>query len=145
MIDPSLSLAVSVQSNPGVYALLLGSGVSRSSGVPTGWEIVEDLIRRLATLKGEECDNDPQGWFRKSFGREPDYSEILNDLAKSSAERMQVLRSYFEPTDQERQEGRKLPTPAHRAIADLVAKGYLRALITLQPTSICYSNLLSRM
>lgn len=130
MIDPSLSLAVSIQSNPGVYALLLGSGVSRSSGVPTGWEIVEDLIRRLARLKGEECDNDPQGWYRTSFGREPDYSEILNDIAKSPAERMQVLRNYFEPTEEERQEGRKLPTPAHRAIAELVIKGYVRVLIT---------------
>lgn len=35
MIDPSLSLAISVQSNPGVFALLLGSGVSRSAGMPT--------------------------------------------------------------------------------------------------------------
>src|ERR1035437_11081736 len=60
MIEPSLSLAVSVQSNPGVYALLIGSGVSRSSGVPTGWEIVVELIRRLAKLKGEECGNDPR-------------------------------------------------------------------------------------
>src|ERR1035437_643988 len=130
MIEPSLSLAVSVQSNPGVYALLIGSGVSRSSGVPTGWEIVVELIRRLAKLIGEECGNDPQDWYRTSFGRDPDYSSILNDIAKSSAERMQLLRSFFEPTDEERQEGRKLPTPAHRAIAELVAKGYFRVLIT---------------
>ncbi len=44
--------------------------------------------------------------------------------------RMQLLRAYFEPTDEEREEGRKLPTPAHRAIADLIAKGYVRVLIT---------------
>ena len=30
MIDPILSLAVSVRNNKGVYALLLGSGISRS-------------------------------------------------------------------------------------------------------------------
>ncbi|HXP88305.1 MAG TPA: SIR2 family protein [Bryobacteraceae bacterium] len=130
MIDPSLSLAVSIQGNPGVYALLLGSGVSRSSGVPTGWEIVAELIRMVAKLKGEECGDDPQGWYSTSFGRGPDYSEILNHIAKSPAERMQLLRRYFEPTDEERQEGRKLPTPAHRAIAELVAKGYFRVLIT---------------
>ncbi len=130
MVDPSLSLAVSVQSNPGVFALLVGSGVSRSSGVPTGQEIVEELIRRLAKLNGKECVEDPQSWYRTSFGRDPEYSEILNDLAKSSAERMQLLRGYFEPAGQERDEGRKLPAPAHRAIAELVAKGYLRVLIT---------------
>src|ERR1700694_2557613 len=56
MIGSSLSLPMSVHSNPGVYALLIGSGVSRSSGVPTGWEIVIELIRRLAKMKGEECD-----------------------------------------------------------------------------------------
>jgi hypothetical protein len=54
MTEPSFSLAVSAQSNPGVYALLIGSGVSRSSGVPTGWEIVAELICRLSKLKGEE-------------------------------------------------------------------------------------------
>jgi hypothetical protein len=130
VIEPSLSLAISIHSNPGVYALLIGSGVSRSSGVPTGWEIVADLICRLAKLKREDCGSDPHQWYRSTFGREPDYSEILNEVAKSSAERMQLLRSFFEPTEEERQEGRKLPTPAHRAIADLVVKGYMRVLIT---------------
>ena len=130
MLDSVLALAVSVHSNPGVYALLLGSGVSRASGVPTGWEIVQDLIRRLAHLKGESCETDPEGWYQTTFGKGPDYSEILNEVAKSSAERMQLLRGYFEPTDEERGEGRKLPTLAHRAIAGLVAKGYFRVLIT---------------
>ncbi len=35
MIDPVLSLAVSMHAQKGVYALLLGSGISRSAGVPT--------------------------------------------------------------------------------------------------------------
>ena len=130
MIDPSLSLAASVQSNPGVFALLIGSGVSRSSGVPTGWEIVVDLIRKLAKLRGEECGGDPEGWYKTSFREPPSYSSLLNGVAKSSAERMQLLRGYFEPTEAERQEGRKLPTPGHRAIAEFVAKGYFRVLIT---------------
>jgi len=45
MLDPLLSLALSVRSNPGVYALLRGSGVSRAAGVPTGWEVVLDPAR----------------------------------------------------------------------------------------------------
>jgi hypothetical protein len=130
MLDPILTLAVSVHSNRGVYALLLGSGLSRSAGVPTGWEIVQDLIRRLACIQKETCEPDPEAWYLARFGREPDYSEILNDIAKSSVERMQLLRGYFEPTDQERQEGRKLPTSAHRSIADLVARGYVKVLVT---------------
>jgi hypothetical protein len=119
-----------MHSNRGVYALLLGSGVSRTSGVPTGWEIVLDLIRRLAHIRNDSCEPQPEGWYQATFGKVPDYSEILNEVARSSAERMQLLRGYFEPTDEEREQGRKLPTAAHRAIANLVAKGYVRVLIT---------------
>jgi hypothetical protein len=86
MIEPSLSLAISIYSNRGIYALLLGSGVSRTSGVPTGWEIVQDLIRRLAHLKNESCEPAPETWYMTTFGRRPDYSEILNEVAKSSPE-----------------------------------------------------------
>ena len=58
MIDPIQSLAFSIQTNPGVYALLLGSGVSRSAGIPTGWEIVMDLLGKLAATKGQTIDAD---------------------------------------------------------------------------------------
>ena len=130
MMDPSLSLAISVQSNPGVFALLLGSGVSWSAGVPTGRGIVVELIRKLAALKGEKCNPDPEAWYKSSFDREANYSELLDEIAKSPAERMQLLRVYFEPTEEEREQDLKLPTLAHRAIAELVSKGYIRVLIT---------------
>jgi hypothetical protein len=45
MVDPMLSLAFSVHSNKGVFALLLGSGVSRASGIPTGWEGAGQALR----------------------------------------------------------------------------------------------------
>jgi hypothetical protein len=119
MIDPTLSLAISVHGNPGVYALLLGSGVSRSSGVPTGWDVVQHLIRQLAALKGTDSPADAEAWYRTAFGRAPDYSEILDEVTKSPSERMQLLRGYFEPSEEEREEGRKLPTAANRSIASL--------------------------
>jgi hypothetical protein len=49
MIDPLHSLAFSVQANPGVYAVLIGSGVSRSAQIPTGWEITLDFVCKLVT------------------------------------------------------------------------------------------------
>lgn len=36
--DPTTQIAFSMFENKGVYAVLLGSGVSRSAGIPTGWE-----------------------------------------------------------------------------------------------------------
>ena len=109
MIEPALSLAVSVYYNKGVYALLLGSGVSRSSGIPTGWEVVEDLIRKVAHLRKELCDPTPDVWFTRTFGGEANYSDVLDQIANSPAERLQVLRGYFEPTEEELAEGRTLP------------------------------------
>ena len=53
LIDPVHSLAFSIQANPGVYAVLVGSGVSRTAKIPTGWEIILDLIRKLAAVHGE--------------------------------------------------------------------------------------------
>ena len=50
--DSTSQLAFAIHENPGVYALLLGSGLSRSAGIPTGWEITLDLIRRVGALKG---------------------------------------------------------------------------------------------
>src|SRR5713226_4868909 len=99
MSDEILSLAVSMQSNKGVYALLLGSGVSRSAGVPTGWQIVEDLIRKVAHAKGASCEPDPAAWYTEEFGSQPQYTKMLDQLAKSPTERSQLLRPYFEPSE----------------------------------------------
>lgn len=130
MIDPLISQAFSIHSNKGVYALLLGSGVSRAAQVPTGWEIVLDLVRKLAHLRGENCEPNPAAWYNDRFGKELNYSELLGEIAKSPTERSQLLKSYFEPTEEDRQQGTKLPTRAHNAIAELVASGHFRVILT---------------
>ena len=125
-----LPLAFSVQSNKGVFALMLGSGISRDSGIPTGWDIVLDLVRQVAALQGKNCGAEPEKWYEQEHGEEPRYDKLLAMVAKSPAERSQKIRPYIEPTDEERAEGRKTPTKAHRAIAALVAKGYIRVIVT---------------
>ena len=121
MIDPAISLAFTMHSNRGVYAILLGSGVSRSAGIPTGWEVVLDLLRKLAYIMGQDCEPDPSAWYENIFGEEPEYSKLLDEISKSPAERQQLLRNYFEPSEEEREQGLKVPTAAHKAIAELVA------------------------
>ena len=130
MIDPIDSLAFSIQANPGVYALLLGSGVSRAAQIPTGWEITLDLTRKLAAAAGEPAEPDPETWYGEKFGEAPDYSKLIGNLAKTQSERQQLLRPYFEPSQQEREEGAKQPTAAHRAVARLVAQGFVKVVIT---------------
>lgn len=121
MIDRFISLAFSVQSNKGVYALLLASGISRAAQIPTGWEVVEDLIRKIARLREQECEGDPAGWYTETFGVAANYSDLLVDVAKEPAERAHLLRGYFEATAEERERGLKVLTKAHKAIARLVS------------------------
>ncbi len=40
MIDPRVSLAFTLHSNPGAYAVLVGSGASVGAGILTGWQVV---------------------------------------------------------------------------------------------------------
>ena len=129
-MDPLISLAFALQSNKGVYALLLGSGISKPAQIPTGWDIVIDLIGRTAALRGDDKLDDPGGWYRNTFGKDADYSSLLDALAKTQAERQQLLRAYFEPNEQDREEGLKKPTAAHQSIASLVARGYVKVILT---------------
>lgn len=130
MIDSIDALAFTLHQNKGAFALLLGSGISRSAMIPTGWDIILDLTRKLARARGANCDADPASWYRQTFSEEPNYSRLLQALAKSPAERSQLLRGYFEASDEERDRGEKEPTPAHRAIGRLVAMGYIRVIVT---------------
>jgi hypothetical protein len=127
---PVLKVAISLQANPGVYALLIGSGVSKAAGIPTGWEIVLDLIRKVAYMEGEKPTSELETWYQQRFCEVPDYSKLLDRLTTTPAERMALLRSYFEPTEEEREQGLKVPTPTHQAIATLAKHGYVRMILT---------------
>ena len=129
-IDPRITAAISIHSRKGVYALLLGSGVSRAADIPTGWEVVLDLINRVAELSGEPNPPDPAVWYLEKHGEEPTYSNLLAALGQTQADRSHLLKGYFEPTVEEREEGKKLPTQAHHAIAQLVADGYFKVILT---------------
>lgn len=128
--SPMVSLASSVHAGPGTFALLLGSGISVSAGVPSGWGVMVALIRRLAVLRHQDAGDDAVSWYREQVGGEPDYSTIIEELAPSQASRLSLLSEFFEPTPQEQEDGLKVPTRAHHAIARLVADGYVRVIIT---------------
>lgn len=128
--DPVTQLAFSVYENKGVFAVLLGSGLSRSAEIPTGWEITLDLVRRVATAQGVPEQSDWAKWYREETGQEPNYSVLLEEIASSPDERRAILHRYIEPDEQDREEGRKTPTKAHHAIAQLVRAGYVRVIVT---------------
>ena len=114
----------------GFPARLLGSGISKSAGIPTGWDITLDLITKLAAARVQEVNENPENWFAEEYGKAPDYSDLLDELSGTQTERQQLLRPYFEPNEEEREQGLKQPTAAHKAIASLVAKGFFKVIIT---------------
>jgi len=127
--DIIIKLAFTMYSSPGVYALLLGSGISRDSGIFTGWEVTLDLIKKIAATEKEE-PKDPEKWYQKRYNESPGYTKLLKKLTITPTDRANLLRSYFEPTKEEKEENIKVPTLAHKCIATLVRCGYIRIILT---------------
>ncbi len=131
-------LATSVHSQPGVYALLLGSGVSTGAGIPTGWGVIQALVRRLAAATephdpdaADRAAQDPDGWWSDHGDGNPlGYSNLLAAVAPTPAARRGLLAGFFEPSEDDAEAGFKVPGPAHRAIADLAKRGLVRVILT---------------
>jgi hypothetical protein len=67
MNENIVNIAFTLASNRGAYTILLGSGVSRAAGIPTGWEITLDLVKKYAQrIDGVDIFN-PEEWYRTKF------------------------------------------------------------------------------
>ena len=129
-IEKLTTLAFSMYSNKGAYALLLGSGISCSSGIPSGGEVEERLIQMLGASQGVTEQEDWHQWYRERYGQPASYSSLLGALATTSTERVPLMSPFFEPTEKEREFRRTEPTKAHQAIAQLAKEGYIRVILT---------------
>jgi SIR2-like domain len=129
-MEPLLKLAFAIQDQPGVYALLLGSGVSRAAGIPTGWEVTLELANQLAIATTDAKPSDVAAWYEETYTLPLNYSDVVEQRAKTPAERRKLLEPFFELNETERDYGIKVPTAAHRAIAQLVTDGFIRVIIT---------------
>lgn len=122
-----------MHAQPGVYALLIGSGTSTGTGMPTGYDVIKLLVRQAAAASTTPLgkDNDVETWWAEhGDGKELGYSNLLEQLAPNPAARSALLSEFFEATDEEREDNKKVPGPAHKAIAQLVQKGLVRVIIT---------------
>jgi hypothetical protein len=132
--DPRVVLAMNLVTQPGVYALLIGSGMSTGSGIPTGWGVVEQLVRRVAAGTTDAPpigDGDWEAWWSANLpGQDLGYSSLLETLGPTQASRSALLADFFEATEEERADNLKVPGPAHTAIASLVARGIIRVIVT---------------
>lgn len=128
--DEILPAALALHNSPRRYALLLGSGLSRDTGILTAGEITDDLICQMA---GDQIKHQqkPQDWYRETHnGTAPTFTNLFADLAPSDDDRKAILRQYFEPKGSEGKSQKIEPTPAHMSIARLVKDGVISMIIT---------------
>ncbi|RVW03184.1 hypothetical protein EF834_08360 [Rhodococcus spongiicola] len=124
-----------MHSSPGVYALLVGSGISVGSGVATGWDVIQALVRKMAAVatpgRALGSDFDVETWWNTTHpGIELGYDSVLEASTLTAAERRRVLEPFFLPTAEDLEAGRKVPAAAHQAIAQLVKRGTVRVVVT---------------
>ena len=80
-IEKLTTLAFSMYTNKGAYALLLGSGISRSAGIPSGWEVEVELIKLIAAHQGVTDQNNWHQWYRERYNESASYSSLLEHLS----------------------------------------------------------------
>ena len=98
MINPTESLAFSMHANPGVYAVLVGSGLSAGSQDSHGLGYYAGLgAEARGTPQRRPASPIRKRWYQNVFSKEADYSDLLEALCPTAAERQQLLRGYFEP------------------------------------------------
>ena len=104
--------------------------MSTGAGVKTGWDFTKELAELEAERADGELPPDIEAWWLENKGVELDYSSVVEAIAPALAQRQALLRSIIEPTEAEVAAGLKVPTAAHRVVAELVVKGYVRVIIT---------------
>ncbi|MGW1779501.1 SIR2 family NAD-dependent protein deacylase [Streptomyces sp. NPDC002143] len=104
-------------------AVLAGAGVSASAGVSTG----QELLRGIAARRGEDIDGDPVDWYLGRHGAFPNYIRMLQSEGDVSHDTLALPSRHF---DRRPDGGPTRPTPAHRALAAMVADGLLGPVLT---------------
>jgi hypothetical protein len=124
-LDPIVSLSVALAEAPGTCAFLLGSGVSRDAGVPTGTEVTRRAQRLVYSVEHPgESDAEQEAvsaWLTEQGYDELGYSELLELIAPDQAIRRDYLAGFFEGVE---------PGPTHVHLADLAVRGLVRVFVT---------------
>lgn len=129
-VDRLTTLAFSLYSNKGAYAVLLGSGISKAAHMPSAWDVENRLIEQLAATQGVTDQEDWHKWYKNLYGVDADYSSLLDNVASTKTERVGLMKGFFEAGETEKELGWKRPTIAHKSIAKLVKQGYIRVILT---------------
>jgi len=138
-LDPIVSLSVALAEAPGTCACLLGAGVSVDAGVPTGWAVYREGLRRLYRLEagtGETPDDESlDAWLAASGHGDLGYSTLLDLIAPDPATRRAFISGFFEGVE---------PGRTHELLASLAERGVIRVFVTTNFDRLLEQALLAR-
>lgn len=124
-LDPIISLTVAMAEAPGSYAMLLGSGVSRDAGVPTGSDVFWIGVGELYRMENECIDTPDREvlgkWLKDSDRDQLNYSELLELITPDPATRRDYLAKHFAGA---------VPSDTHKGLARLCASGAVKVFVT---------------
>ncbi len=124
-INPIFSLAVNLAAKPKTFVLFCGAGVSKDAGIPTGWDVVLDTVRKIYMQKHEGrtvSQEQLESWYLSDPKlKDMKYSQILHLLFPSMEQKRTYLKQFFDG---------KEPGEIHNLIAKLVLDGLIRFIIT---------------
>jgi hypothetical protein len=129
-LSPITRAALALHHRPGGCVALLGAGISKPTGVGTAWDVLDALIRKVATTEGASPD-DPFEWWMQRTGTEANYGGVLEELASTPSDRRALLAPFFEGADRGAHSDRPVPSQGHCELARLARTGHIRIILTL--------------
>ena len=90
-IDPFLVLAASLHFDRGAYAALVGSGMSTTAGIQTGWEFTKELAELEARHRDGAVPDDIEVWWTANKEVPLGYSAVVEAIAPTIGQRQALL------------------------------------------------------
>jgi hypothetical protein len=133
-LDLIVSLSVALAEAPCSYAFLLGSGVSRDAGIPTGmevyWQAVGELYRLEQTTQETPNREELTEWLRGAEYGELSYSDFLQLITPGQATRREYLAKHFEGVE---------PADTHQHLAELAVVASSKSS-SPRTSTVCWST-----
>jgi len=106
------------------YVLFCGAGISRDAGIPTGWDILLETLKKIRNQEeseGKEYSKEEMEKFCEKKFKDSAYSEVLESLFPSIEEQREFLKEQFQDISFGK---------THKLIAEWVKKGFIRFIVT---------------
>lgn len=81
------------------YVLFCGAGISRDAGIPTGWDILLETLKKIRNQEeseGKEYSKEEMKKFYEKNFKDSAYSEVLESLFPSIEEQREFLKEQFQ-------------------------------------------------